>query len=307
MMNKTETDRRVRSRRVRARREGIRGVRHSTAEARRSLVVYLAVLLVLSGPLYAALAARALPVSRQPGLIVVLMWSPAISAAATRLLLREGFKGTGLAVLGRAALHPLAMALLLPLVVGLVSYGAAWGLGLASFTSGPGATVDRVAGLARAIARAMVVGVPLGIVTVAGEEIGWRGYMTGRLRSAGLPAPGVIGGLIWAGWHMPLILTGQYAGGPHALASVLGFAMLAVGLHILWSEWLTRTGSLWPAIIGHSAWNIVIQHPFDGHTTGEEASLWVGDSGLLTAGLCLAITLLLVRLRRSSERKERPV
>lgn len=287
MMTEARTDGQVRTRRV---------------GAKRGLVVYFTILIALSVPLYAALAARALPVSRQPGLIVLLMWSPALSAVATRLLLREGFKGTGLAVLGRAALRPLAIAIVLPIVVGLISYGAAWGLGLASFVPAQGASgggAAGLAGLARAVLRAVVVGVPLGIVTVAGEEIGWRGYMAGRLRSSGLRAPGVIGGLIWAVWHTPLILTGQYAGGPHALVSVFGFAMLAVGLHILWSEWLTRTGSLWPAIIGHSAWNVVIQHPFDGHTTGEAASLWLGDSGLLTAGLCLVVALVLVRFRRT--------
>ena len=295
MMTGATTNKQVRTRRV---------------GAKRGLVVYFTILIALSVPLYAALAARALPVSRQPGLIVLLMWSPALSAVATRLLLREGFKGTGLTVLGRAALRPLAIAIVLPIVVGLISYGAAWGLGFASFVPAPSATGGSVAGLAglaglaRAVLRAVVVGVPLGIVTVAGEEIGWRGYMAGRLRSSGLRAPGVIGGLIWAVWHTPLILTGQYAGGPHALVSVFGFAMLAVGLHILWSEWLTRTGSLWPAIIGHSAWNVVIQHPFDGHTAGEAASLWLGDSGLLTAGLCLVVALELVRFRRTSEREE---
>jgi len=271
-------------------------------------VVYLAILLVISVPLYIVLAGRALPVSRQPGLIIFLMWSPAIAAVASRLVLREGFKGIGLSVLGRRALRPLATALVLPIVVGAVSYGAAWWCGLASFAPASGAAAagsTGTAGLAWAVARAVVIGTPLGIVMVAGEEIGWRGYMAERLRSAGLLAPDVVGGLIGAAWHTPLILTGQYAGGPHALVSVLGFAMLAIGLHLLWSEWLTRTGSLWPAIIGHSAWNAVIQHPFDGHTAGEAASLWIGDSGLLTAGLCMVLAIVLVRFRRGNERKER--
>jgi membrane protease YdiL (CAAX protease family) len=273
------------------------------AEARRGLVVYLGILLALSVPLYVVLAARELPVSRQPGLIILLMWSPAIAAVVTRLLLREGFKGIGLAVLGRASLRPIATALLFPVAVGVVSYGAAWGFGLASFSPAPGAAAAGTAGIARAVLLAVLAGTPLGIVMVAGEEIGWRGYMAERLRSAGIVAPGVVGGLIWAAWHTPLILTGQYAGGPYVLVSVFGFAMLAVGLHLLWSEWLCGTGSLWPAIIGHSAWNAVIQHPFDGHTVGEAASLWVGDSGLLTAGLCLVLAGLLVRFRRGNEEK----
>ena len=294
-------------------RNGTRSSDGRRQTARRGLAVYLGVLLALSVPLYVVLAARELPVSRQPGLIIFLMWSPAIAAVASRLVLREGFKGIGLSVLGRRALRPLATALLLPVVVGAVSYGAAWWFGLASFAPASGAAAAGtagtagVAGLAREIARALVIGTPFGIVMVAGEEIGWRGYMAERLRTAGLVAPGVVGGLLWAAWHTPLILTGQYAGGPHVAVSVLGFAMLAVGLHLLWSEWLARTGSLWPAIIGHSAWNAVIQHPFDGHTSGEAASLWLGDSGLLTAGLCLVLASFLVRFRRGNEAQGRSV
>jgi hypothetical protein len=275
-------------------------------QARRGLTVYFSVLVALSVPLYTALMVRAQPVSEQMGAIAALMWTPAVAALVARLVSRERNSATGLAVLDRTALHPLATALVFPIVIGAVSYGAAWALGLASFAAPPGAP-GGLAGLAWAVVRAVAIGTPFGIITVAGEEIGWRGYMAGRLREAGLPVPDAIGGLIWAAWHTPLILTGQYAEGPHALVAVLGFAMLAVGLHTLWSHWLIRTRSLWPAIIGHSAWNAVIQHPFDGHTTGEAAALWIGDSGLLTAGLCLVGALIVVRFRVSDNRKEATV
>lgn len=272
-------------------------------QAKRGLTIYVLVLVAISVPLYAALIARAQPVYEQTGLIAILMWSPAVATLVSRLALREGLRGTGLATLGRPSLGPVATALAFPIVIGAASYGAAWGFGLASFAAPPGAS-GGLSGFAAAVGRALLIGTPIGIITVTGEEIGWRGYMSRRLRQAGLPVPETIGGLIWAAWHAPLILTGQYAGGPQALLSLLGFAMLAIGLHALWSDWLRRTGSLWPAIIGHSAWNVVIQHPFDGHTTGAAASLWLGDSGLLTAGLALAVALILLRLQCSSNRKE---
>lgn len=271
--------------------------------ARRGLVAYLSALVALSVPLYAVLMVRAQPVSEQMGAIAALMWVPTLAMVVARVLLRERHIATGLTVLNRTVLVPVATALAFPIVIGAVSYGAAWALGLASFAAPAGAT-GGFPGLASAVVRAVVVGAPLGIITVVGEEIGWRGYMAGRLREAGLPVPDVIGGLVWAAWHAPLILTGQYAAGPHALVAVLGFVALAIGLHALWSHWLFRTGSLWPAIIGHSAWNVVIQHPFDGYTAGEAASLWVGDSGLLTAGLCLAVALIVVRFQPSSNYKE---
>ena len=46
-----------------------------------------------------------------------------------------------------------------------------------------------------------------------------------------------------------------------------------------------ETGSIWPAIALHGAWNSTIQGAFDPATTGTDAgaTLWVGEAGILTA------------------------
>jgi membrane protease YdiL (CAAX protease family) len=44
-----------------------------------------------------------------------------------------------------------------------------------------------------------------------------------------------------------------------------------------------ETGSIWPAIALHGAWNSIIQGAFDPVTTGAGATLWVGEAGILTA------------------------
>ncbi len=36
-------------------------------------------------------------------------------------------------------------------------------------------------------------------------------------------------------------------------------------------------------VIAHGAWNVVIQHAFDRHTHGANATIWTGDSEVLTA------------------------
>ena len=42
---------------------------------------------------------------------------------------------------------------------------------------------------------------------VIGEEIGWRGFLMPRLRARfSLPAAGVITGIVWALWHLPIYL-----------------------------------------------------------------------------------------------------
>lgn len=277
--------------------------------ARRGLAVYLASLAGLSLPMYLVMAGRAVPVAEQPALVVLLMWMPAVASIVARLTVRpprttaEGREPdpTGLRRLDRPVLGPIAVALAFPVVVGLLSYGFGWSTGLAAYVpGGETAGVQAAGGLPRLFAdigRALLIGVPFGLLIVAGEEIGWRGYMTLRLHEADLPGGQATGGLVWAAWHAPLIITGQYAGSAYPPLAVAAFAVLAVGLHLLWSSWRLSTGSLWPAIVAHSAWNTIIQGPFDGHTAGATASVWLGDSGLLTAGLCLAAAGVLLRAR----------
>jgi hypothetical protein len=44
---------------------------------------------------------------------------------------------------------------------------------------------------------------------------------------AKVPRPVLVSGLVWGAWHVPLIVTGQYASGPHPLASALLFLVSA--------------------------------------------------------------------------------
>jgi hypothetical protein len=194
------------------------------------------------------------------------------------------------------------VAILLPMVTGAIAYGVTWTTGLAKFvTMTPG--VSPVVSLLNETVRALTLGVIPGVVVVAGEELGWRWFFAPRLRRSGIPHPLLFGGIVWAAWHAPLIVSGQYAAGGGPVIAVAAFTVLAISLHALWSHWVRTTGSLWPALIGHSAWNTMIQFPFDGHTAGEHAAFWIGDSGVIVALVCAAFVaaLLLPAFRRDGE------
>jgi uncharacterized protein len=73
-----------------------------------------------------------------------------------------------------------------------------------------------------------------------------------------------------------------------------------------------ETGSIWPAIILHASWNSIIQGPFDGATTGAEAAVWVGESGILTALTLVVAAFIFSRgrwmiLRQPSKRDKSPL
>jgi membrane protease YdiL (CAAX protease family) len=117
----------------------------------------------------------------------------------------------------------------------------------------------------------------------AGEEIGWRGYMLTRLIDAGVPKPILTSGLIWGLWHVPLILGGVYLAGPPPVLSALLFIVVATAFSFVFARLRLETGSVWPAIALHAAWNAIIQTAFDRASTGAGATLWIGESGILLA------------------------
>ncbi len=100
---------------------------------------------------------------------------------------------------------------------------------------------------------------------------------------------------------MPLILSGQYATGPHSALSLFLFFVQIVASSYLIGYVRLKTGSIWPAVWAHALWNTVIQGVFDACTKG--VSNWVGESGMLTAIGALSLALLLVRGRWSDFRR----
>jgi membrane protease YdiL (CAAX protease family) len=56
-----------------------------------------------------------------------------------------------------------------------------------------------------------------------------------------------------------------------------------------------ETGSVWPPIVAHSAWNAIIQGPFDGAATGPNAALWIGESGIFTVIVVVVVAVIVSR------------
>ncbi|HJZ46184.1 MAG TPA: type II CAAX endopeptidase family protein [Roseiflexaceae bacterium] len=262
-------------------------------QARRGLLYYFAVLLPLS-----ALLEGLIIHTDNLVWVLVLMWVPTLASVVARLTLREGFADVSFRLGGRRGWHSLGFALSFPIAVGLVAYGAAWASGLAQFvgtTQVLGRTVPPLLGFAISLVLAATIEVLPNALLAAGEEIGWRGYMLTRLIDAGVPQPVLASGLIWGLWHVPLILAGIYAAGPLPLLSAALFMGALISVGYVFARLRLASGSVWPAIALHGAWNSVIQGPFDGATAGAGRLLWTGESGILVVLTLLLATIIVVR------------
>jgi membrane protease YdiL (CAAX protease family) len=241
-----------------------------------------------------------------------LMWSPAATSVVARLVLREGFADVSFRFGGRQTLKAILLAVVFPIIIGLVAYGIAWATGLAQFDPQPlglvssfvGDTASPVTLFVVLVALAATIGTIIGALSAAGEEIGWRGYMLTRLIDARVPRPVLASGLIWGLWHIPLVLAGVYVAGSSPVVSAVLLMVSVTSFGFVIARMRLETGSIWPAIALHGAWNSIIQGAFDPVTmdTGAGAALWVGEAGILTALALVVATVIFSRGRWTMRR-----
>lgn len=247
-------------------------------QSRRGLIIYFVIVVVLSAPIQAVIIAADLDGGRNGlilwlALIAALMFVPTTASVVARLALKEGFSDVSFRLGGRRGRNAVLQALVLPVLIGLVAYGIAWTTGLVGFGPPP------LGGWVAAIAVLLV----LNLVLASGEEIGWRGYMLTRLIDAGVPRPVLASGVIWGLWHVPLFLWGGFVQGVPPLLATALLMVLTPSLGYVLARMRLETGSVWPAIVLHVAWNVTIQAGFQPLAAGVSSQVWVGESGILTA------------------------
>ncbi|WP_300391046.1 type II CAAX endopeptidase family protein [Henriciella sp.] len=126
--------------------------------------------------------------------------------------------------------------------------------------------------------------------SIAGEEIGWRGFLVWELRKV-MPfgAVSIVSGLIWAAWHFPIVI--KYGGGD-PLFQLACFTLMITSMSVIMTYYTFRSASLWPAVMFHGAHNIVIQKVFTPLTVESESTgMWIDEYGLMVP---LVVTLFAV-------------
>lgn len=233
-----------------------------------------------------------------------ILFPPAIASIITRLILKEGFRDVSFSFRGHNLHKVYLIAYIFPMAVALIAYGFTWILGFAEFDFStiqssshiplPG---NPVLGFVLWILLSWTIVAAIFMIFVAGEEIGWRGYMLTRLIDSGVPNPLLIHGLIWSAYHIPLILAGAYsaASGPSVVLSVIMFTIIATSFSYLLAWLRLESGIIWPSFVAHATSNALTQNAFNPVTQGSNSMLWIGESGIVSA---IVLVLLLVFVRR---------
>jgi len=197
------------------------------------------------------------------------MWSPALAAFATKRIFGESVRD--LPWKWGDARYPW-LGYLIPILYTVPVYAIVWMSGLGAFNLASLTKTTESFGWQNfptgvVLALFVVLTASLGMVgklsRALGEEIGWRGFLVPELaKVTSFPMVALISGLMWAAYHYPVLLFGDYNAGGPAWFGLLCFTVMVVADSFILA-WLTlRSRSLWPAAISHASHNLFIQSIF---------------------------------------------
>jgi membrane protease YdiL (CAAX protease family) len=216
-----------------------------------------------------------------PDTALMIPWSPIIAALIV-LGLTQGRKGMGellrAMVRWRYGVQWYLLALLAPLAValGVVYLNVALGA--------PAPVLPTLNDLPAILLTFVVIMILQGPLT---EEPGWRGFLLPRLLSSRSPiVASLIVGVIWAFWHLPLLISD-----PSAQRPPLQYFVVVVSMSIVFSWlYLATRGGLLLVILMHTATNTFAAAFFAGQPTEYYGRIW-----WLYAGIWLIFALAVLR------------
>jgi membrane protease YdiL (CAAX protease family) len=221
------------------------------------------------------------------GMIIIMMWTPAISAILTSLIYKDKIRNFGWK-LGKFRF--LVYAFVLPIVISLIAYGSLWISGLTEFYVDVVVNYNWASMLGFDLPVPFIIGLlskmllvfPLIFFAVLGEEIGWSGFLTPKLsKISSVAATSLIVGGYWAIWHFPAIIGGIYGYGTPLWVALPGFTLAFIGLSFLRTILRLKSGSLWTGVILHASHNLYAMEIFYNLTVkGGYASYLVSETGI---------------------------
>lgn len=132
-----------------------------------------------------------------------------------------------------------------------------------------------------------VVNILILCILVAGEEIGWRGFLLPQLcKIMSFAKASFVVGLVWVAVHIPIFIFADYNAGEAPLWFRLTcFTVLAFGANMAINWLRIASASVWTAVIFHATHNSYLQDISPLFQQSTAADYWLSEAGL---GLAIA-------------------
>ena len=231
------------------------------ATTKRDIWTFLTLLLLFSSVFYALVFLVADGAKQWGRYVLPFMWCPGLAALITKLVRDRSLRGLGWGW-GRTRYFLIAYGLAIAMC--LLPYSFVW-LAFDAFSRSQFIELLSKAGLPAALrgrAGLLVVVLVLspltGLISAAGEEIGWRGFLVPRMHAlVGFTRASLLVGLLWAAWHYPIniAVSPLYRPNVPLWYSNACFTIVVIGISFMHTWLRLRSRSLWPSALFHAAGN----------------------------------------------------
>ena len=237
-------------------------------------------------------------VASEMGISQLLMFIPCIVAVITS---KVYFKKQKVLGFNRCRFGYVVLSVLFPLVYWSLSYCAFWLFSKESFGGDFSLLINQAAnykeGLSdnAAIIIALIIMIPVCIISSLGEEVGWRGFMYPTMQKLwGWKKAIIFSGIVWALWHLPLVITELYYNSTSLWFRIPMFFIEVFALTVIISWLRVKSNSVWPAIIFHASHNYLDQVVFQSFTSNANSAYWVGETGIISVVITTLIAVIIL-------------
>lgn len=109
----------------------------------------------------------------------------------------------------------------------------------------------------------------------------------------------LLSGLIWASWHVPILLFADYNSGTPAWYGLACFTVMVVGISFVFAWLRLRSGSLWTGVFLHASHNLFIQQVLTPLTTDTGRTRYVIDEFGAALAIAAVVVAIIVWRRRA--------
>ena len=268
----------------------------------KAVVLFLLLVIILSAVIEAAYC-----MGGPEWLVAILMWTPALSAfiAAAASIHGNGEKLSFKALrtllgIKICRLRYILAGVAIPFIYLFIPYRIYWTMHPENYAySGVSLLL-----VLKDVGLYTVVCLLMSMLTAAGEEIGWRGFMLpALLERIGTAKSMATVSLFWCFWHFPLLIWGGYMEGTPLWYQLVSFVLCIFPVGIIAAILTMQSGSVWPAAFLHAAHNTYDQMLFGVITRGDDKMYYVSETGLLTI-LCVWLIAILMYNRFRKRRMD---
>lgn len=255
-----------------------------TRSSRAQVVMYLVFVFLFSSIFY-FLMLRGHTIGGGGGLYVTgIMWCPGLAAFVTLWLNKRSFTELGWKWPARKYA---AMSWYVPLLYAGIAYLIVWTLGLGGFPNRQfmqglvarmGVSSSPIFSSVLYVLLTGSFGLIGSLSRALGEEIGWRGFLVPELsKTTSFTGTAIFSGIVWACWHYPGLIWGDYNGGTPSWYGLSCFTVMVVAIAVVFAWIRLKSGSLWTGAILHASHNLYVQAIFTPLTADRGKTAWFID------------------------------